>query len=308
MTKLEGIYPILNTAFWEDGSLDLKSQVSLVQYLLEAGAHGLGLFGNAGEGYTLTRQERRNLLALVHKEINGRVPLVVSSGHTGTDAAVELSREAEGLGASALMVLPPYYMRTDADGLMHYFDAISKAVNISIMVQDAPLMTQVVMPPALLARMVREIEHVEYVKVEAPPTAPKVTETLNATDHIVLFGGLNGQFMIEEIERGARGTMPGSDMIPHFVEIWNHLQAGNRAAAWQTFVHILPLIRFELQPGLGVSAMKHNLVARGVIKSAQVRHPTSSLDDAGVAELESLRNWIDRGSVPESVRPTARSS
>ena len=51
MTKLEGVYPILNTTFHEDGSLDLESQASLVQYLLEAGAQGLGLFGNAAEGY-----------------------------------------------------------------------------------------------------------------------------------------------------------------------------------------------------------------------------------------------------------------
>jgi len=55
---------------------------------------------------------------------------VVSSGHTGTDAAVELSREAEALGADALMVLPPYFLKTDGDGLMFYFDAISRAINI----------------------------------------------------------------------------------------------------------------------------------------------------------------------------------
>lgn len=63
---------------------------------------------------------------------------------------------------------------------MFYFDAISRAVNIPIMVQDAPLMTQVAMPPALLARMAREIEHVRYAKVEAPPTAPKVSAVIKA--------------------------------------------------------------------------------------------------------------------------------
>ena len=123
------------------------------------------------KGYALTGTERSTILKLVVKEVNGRVPLVVSSGHTGTDAAVELSKEAEALGADALMVMPPYFLRTDADGLMYYFDAISRAVHIPIMVQDAPLMTQVAMPAALLARMGREIENVKYAKVEAPPTA-----------------------------------------------------------------------------------------------------------------------------------------
>jgi len=293
MAKLEGIYPILNTTFHEDGSLDLTSQTRLVHHLLESGAHGLGLFGNASEGYALTTAERVELLKLIVKEVNGRVPLVASSGHTATVTAVELSKEAEGLGANALMVLPPYFLKTDGDGLLYYYDAISKAVNIPIMVQDGPLMTQVAMPAALLARMAKEIEHVEYVKVEAPPTAPKVTALLDAgAGKVVAFGGLNCQFMLEEIARGARGMMPGSDMIPEFVEIWRRTEAGDQKGAWQLFTRILPLARFELQPGMGVSAMKNNLKAAGIIESAKVRHPTAELNAQSLAELEFLRNWI----------------
>ncbi len=290
MGQLEGVFPILNTTFASDGALDLPSQERLVEHLLEAGAHGLGLFGNASEGYAVTASERTTILELVRKRVNGRIPLVVSSGHTGTDVAVQLSREAADMGASALMVLPPYYMKTDADGLMFYFDAISRAAGIPIMVQDAPLMTQVAMPPALLARMAREIEHVRLVKVEAPPTAPKVSAVVAASD-IVVFGGLNGQFFIEEVERGARGIMPGSDLIPMFVAVWDRLESGDREGAWRIFTSALPLIRFELQPGLGVSAMKHNLAAAGVIRSARVRHPTAALDARSVAELDFLRHW-----------------
>ena len=72
------------------------------------------------------------------------------------------------------------------------------------------------MPAALLARMAREIENVQYAKVEAPPTAAKVSAVVKAGG-IVVFGGLNGNFFIEEYHRGARGMMPGSDMIGYFV-------------------------------------------------------------------------------------------
>ena len=289
--KLQGVFPILATTFHEDGSLDLNSQARLVEHLLASGAHGLGLFGNAGEGYALDAEERRRILGLVRREVNGRAPLVVSTGATGTDVAVRQSREAQDAGADALMVLPPYLLKPDGDGIMYYFEAISQAVTIPIMVQDAPLLTQVTMPAALLARMAREIEGITYAKVEAPPTAPKVSAVLQqAGGQLTVFGGLNGQFLIEEVQRGARGTMPASDLTAQFVDVWNRLEAGDAPCAWQIFARMLPLIRFELQPGMGVSAVKHNLVARGVIRNARVRHPTVSLDGESLRELEVLRH------------------
>lgn len=286
----EGVYPIVNTTFREDGSIDLESQRRLVRFLLDAGAHGLGLFGNASEGYTLSGDERREILRAVVREVDGRVPVIASSGHTGTDLAVALSREAEAGGADGLMVLPPHFMKPDADGVFHYFRAISDAVGIPVMVQDAPLMSGVPIGAPLIARMARELEQVRYVKVEAPPTAPKISAILDNNDAPpVLFGGLNGQFLIEELDRGAVGTMPGSDLTAAFVAMWDLWKAGDRAGARREFARYLPLIRYELQPGLGVSVMKHNLLAAGVIASARVRHPTRSLDAAGLREIEELR-------------------
>jgi 4-hydroxy-tetrahydrodipicolinate synthase len=295
MRTFEGVYPILATTFDTGGRLDLNSQLRLVEYLIEQGAHGLGLFGNASEGYALTGEERRTLHREIAKAVNGLVPLIVSSGHTSTHGAVELSKEAEDLGADALMVLPPYLLKTDGDGLIHYFGEIGRAVTIPIMVQDAPLMTQVAMPAPLLARMAREIEGVRLAKVEAPPTAPKTSDVIRlAGESLTVFGGLNGQFFIEEVERGARGTMPGSDMTGVYRAIWDAIPK-NRELAWEIFTRALPLMRFELQPGMGVSAMKHNLVAAGIIESATVRHPTVSLGSESVRELEFLRDWVARG-------------
>jgi len=292
---LEGVYPIANTPFLDNGAVDFNSQEKLIDFLLAEGAHGLGLFGNASEGYTLSSEERIALMKQIAKRVNGRVPLVASSGHTGTDAAVALSKEMEDLGADCLMVLPPYFLKTDGDGLMHYFDAISKAVKIPIMVQDAPLMTTVAMPAPLLARMAREIENVRYVKVEAPPTAPKISALKKlAGDSLTLFGGLNCQFFIEEHLRGARGQMPGSDRTRDLVKIWNLLESGSIDDAWQLFIRNLPLLRFQLQPGLGVSAQKHSLLHAGIIASARVRHPTASLEPESVAELNHLRALAEK--------------
>lgn len=294
MTGIRGIVPIVNTPFHDDGTLDLASQRRLVRFLVESGAHALGLFGNASEGYTLTEEERRILLRVIVKEVDGRVPLVVSSGHTGTDAAVWLSKEAQDAGAAALMVLPPYYMKTDGDGLLFYFDAISKAVSIPIMVQDAPAMTGVTMSPELLARLGREVEHVKLVKVEAPPTAGKIARLHALADgSLELLGGLNGHFLLEELERGAVGTMPGCDMTDAFLRVWQLWTDGDREAAWREFDRMLPLIRYELQPGMGVAVMKRNLCDAGIIASARVRHPTRTLDAMDIADVRRLRQPLE---------------
>jgi len=289
----QGVYPILATPFTDDGRIDVPSQLRLVDHLLAQGAHGLGAFGNAGEGYALLPDEKRDLLEAVVKHVDQRVPVIVGVGATGTEVAVAACLQAESQGADGLMVLPPYYLRPDGDGVRRFFSAISDAVSIPIMIQDAPLLSQVPLPPALLASMAKEIEHVRYAKVEAPPTAPKVTKTLEAAgDSLIAFGGLNGQFLIEEVQRGARGTMPASDMTELYVAIWNALETGDEAEAWSVFRRAVPLMRFELQPGLGVSAIKHNLVERGVIQSARVREPTKTLDAHGLQELETLRNLV----------------
>ena len=296
----EGVIPILITPFKDDGKIDVAGQLRVVDHLCGQGARaGFGAFGNAGEGYALLPSEKRQLLDAIVRHLDGRAPVITGVGATGTDAAVEACKEAEDLGTAGLMVLPPYYLRPDADGLMFFYSAISDAVGIPIMVQDAPLLSQIGMPPALLARMAREIEHVNYAKVEAPPTAPKITKTLEIADGMLtLLGGLNGQFMIEEWQRGSRGIMPGSDLVSVFCSIWSALEHGELESAWSVFQRALPLIRYELQPGLGVSAMKHNLVHAGVLKNAVVRHPTRSLDESGLRELEALRSLVGTNGQP----------
>ncbi|HMV50617.1 MAG TPA: dihydrodipicolinate synthase family protein [Blastocatellia bacterium] len=289
MTIYEGIFPIALTAFDEHGEVDEHSQLSLINHLIDCGVHGIAIFGNASEGYALGEAEKARLMSLIIKEVRRRVPVFVSTGHTGTHVAVQLSKTAEAAGADGLMILPPYFLKPSAEDLFGYYKAISDAVSIPIMIQDAPLLTGVNIGAAQMARMAKECANVKLTKVEAPPTALKVTEVKQACgDSLVIFGGLNGHFFLEELQRGARGTMPGSDMMPMFVRVWNLYAAGKLKEARAEFNRYLPLIRFELQPGLGVSAMKHNLKAAGVIKHTTVRPPTRSLDGLAVEELQQI--------------------
>jgi dihydrodipicolinate synthase/N-acetylneuraminate lyase len=94
------------------------------------------------------------------------------------------------------------------------------------------------------------------------------------------------------IRPGCACIMPGADMTSLYVAAWALLERGDTLGAWRIFSCMLPLIRFELQPGMGVSAIKHNLKALGIIRSTRVGHPAVSLDAEGLRELETLRNLI----------------
>ena len=291
MNNYEGIFPIALTTFNEQYEIDEQSQLALINYLIDCGVHGIAILGNASEGYALSESEKARLMPLIIKEVRKRVPVFVSTGHTGTHVAVQISKAAEDAGADGLMILPPYFLKPSAEDLFGYYKAISDAVSISIMIQDAPLLTGINIGAAQMARMAKECANVKLTKVEAPPTAMKVTEVKQAVgDTMTIFGGLNGHFFLEELQRGARGTMPGSDMMPMFVQVWNLYEAGKYKEARAAFNRHLPLIRFELQPGLGVSAMKHNLKDLGIIKHTTVRPPTRSLDGIAVEELQQIMN------------------
>lgn len=292
----QGIFPIALTTFDAHYEVDEQSQLALINYLIECGVHGIAIFGNASEGYALSEAEKGRLMPLIIKEVRKRVPVFVSTGHTGTHVAVQISKAAEEAGADGLMILPPYFLKPSADDLFGYYKAISDAVSIPIMIQDAPLLTGVNISAAQMARLAKECANVRYTKVEAPPTSLKVSEVKQAAgDSLTIFGGLNGHFFLEELQRGARGTMPGSDLMPMFVKVWELFQAGKYKEARAEFNRHLPLIRFELQPGLGVSAMKHNLKAAGIIKHTTVRPPTRALDGLGIEELRQLTEDLRLG-------------
>lgn len=278
--KLEGIYPILATPFTNTGEVDEESLRELVRFQLHAKVDGIALFGMASEMYTLLDEERARIADIVADEVKGRVPLVFGSGHTGTEGAVHLSKQAEKAGADALMVLPPYMAKPDGKRLYDYFAAIARAVQIPIMIQDAPNASGVNMPVALMVKLAKEFDNIRYVKAEAPPTSIKTTEILDQAEGLLtVFGGINGLYFYEELGRGAVGTMPACEFPDAFVAIYQAFKAGDLDTARRTFYRYLPFMRIGTIPGYAMAVHKEVLKAGGVIQSAYVRNPNAPIDD-----------------------------
>jgi 4-hydroxy-tetrahydrodipicolinate synthase len=290
--SLAGVLPILVTPFDDDGRLDEESLRNLAEFFIARGCHGLTVLGIAGEVHKLSDAERQRVIEVVVDQARGRVPVVAGTGHSGFEVAVELSRAAEAAGADALLVMPPYVIRPDADGIYEYYQAVAQAVSIPIVVQDEPLTTGVNMPAALIARL-GEIPGVDYAKVEATPTPPKFTAIRKLSDdRLGLFGGLGGLYFYEELCRGARGIMTGFGFPEVLVEIYNRFQTGDRDGAEEVFYRYLPLIKFEAQPGIGLAIRKEILRRRGVIRSARLRRPAQLPDPETFRELDRLLGRI----------------
>ncbi|MEU4408475.1 dihydrodipicolinate synthase family protein [Streptosporangium sp. NPDC023963] len=282
---VQGLVPILATPFLPDGSLDRRSLRRLVEFQLTARVDGVAVFGMASEGFALTAAERRTILADVAEVTGGQVPLVAGVNGTSTVTALEQAREAADGGADALMVLPPFMVKPGPDQLVDFYAALG-GVGVEVMVQDAPGVTGVAMSPSLVVEL-SKLPGVTSVKIESPPTVPKVGAVVAALgdEGFAVLGGMNGQFVLDEYARGAVGTMPACefpDLLAPILADWN---AGRHAAAREAFARLLPLVVHGLQQGIAWAVHKEVLVRRGIIDHAIVRSPAKPLDAAGIALL-----------------------
>ena len=292
MIAWAGIFHILATPFREDGALDTTGYPRLIESVLSTGVNGLTILGIAGEAHRLTDEERRRVVETVVKETRGRVPVAVGVSASGTHLATAFARMARDHGADALMVAPPTGLK-NLDAVAEHYRIVAAATGLPIVLQDEPVTTQVNMPAPFIAQVCAEIAQIQAVKLEEPPTLPKITR-LRALfgDRVAIFGGLGGVYFFEELSRGADGAMTGFPYPEALRAIREHFVAGRRDEARALFYRWLPLIRYESQPGAtpgtAVGIRKEILRRRGWIASALVRPPAPALDAATQTELDEL--------------------
>ena len=302
--RIKGICPILPTPFHEDGSVDIESLKNLVHFMLEARVHGIALFGNASEAFALTQSEKERIAEVVVREPAGRVPLIFGAGGTGIACAIESCLWAQSCGADILMIMPPHMIKPDQQRLYEYYAAIAKAVEIPIMLQDAPGACGVPIPVDIVARLYREFDTIQYVKEEAPPTFMKMQKILEATGgEITVFGGLNGASFYEEMCYGAVGSMPAGEFPDALIRIYELFVSGDRDSAREEYRRYLPFMKIGTTAG-GVAMSIHKAVLKkgGVILSDRVRNPyvqaDEKLQELAFDTLEGLDllalHWRDR--------------
>jgi len=295
----QGVYVIAPTPFHPDGRIDEASTDRMTEFFLGVGAEGMTILGVLGEAPKLDQAEA---LAFSRRVVQraGRAPVIVGVSAPGFAAMRGLARGAMDAGAAGVMIAPPPSLRTD-DAVVTYYHQAIEAIgeDIPFVLQDYPQLFQVQMTPGVIRRIIQDLPSCVMLKHEDYPGLEKISalrrfETEGTLRRVAILCGNGGMFLDFEMERGADGAMTGYAFPDMLVELVRLAKAGERDRAHELFDAHLPLLRYELQPGVGLAARKYVLMRRGVIASDAQRRPAGALTAAARAEVEYLLSRLAR--------------
>ncbi|MCA3180915.1 MAG: dihydrodipicolinate synthase family protein [Burkholderiaceae bacterium] len=289
--RYRGVFPVVPTTFTETGELDLTSQKRCVDFMIDAGSDGLCILANYSEQFALADDERGTLTREILDHVDGRVPVIVTTTHYSARVCAARSRRAQEQGAAMVMVMPPYHgatIRVAETGVEAFLRTLSDAIDIPIMVQDAPVSGTPLSAP-FLARLAREVANVAYFKIEVPGTAAKLRELIRLGGAAVEgpWDGEEGITLAADLDAGATGTMTGGGYPDAFRAILDDWFAGRRAEARAEYARWLPLINHENRQ-CGLLAAKALMREGGVIACDAPRAPFPPLAPearAGLLEI-----------------------
>lgn len=277
---LDGIVPILQTPFGEDGVPDAESLRRLVDHVLQAGAVGVIYPAVASEVHKLAPEERRDLVEVVLNEVAGRVPIIVGVSAGNTADSVAFARHARARGAAGVLAQVPEAVAADGDQVREYFRTLARSVDVILMIQDLDWRGPG-MEISLICDLFEELPTFRCIKVETVPAGPKYSRILAATmGRLHVSGGWAVTQMLEGLERGIHAFMPEGSMVAIYRTIMARYTSGDRDGAQRLFERLLPVLAFANQHiDVSIQFFKRVLVARGIFRTKVVREPTLHLDD-----------------------------
>jgi len=288
MVTLSGVLPILPTIFTANGAIDEAGTRRVLEYIVDAGAEGVVFPGLASEYDTLSSEERLHLTRLIGEWVGGRIPFVVGASAAGTTDAVSYAAAGAAAGAEAAMILTPKAFVDDAASMADFFRDAHSGSGIAIMVQNAPAPMGIGLSLEKVAELARAVDGIRYIKEEAPPSGQRITRLTKLAGNTLdaVFGGAGARFVIDELMRGAEGTMPACEITELHVAMFNHFREGNETGARDLFERTLPLL--NMQAIFRWRLTKAVLRRRGLIDSVHVRAAGPELDRYDRSELETL--------------------
>jgi 4-hydroxy-tetrahydrodipicolinate synthase len=290
--KFEGVYTALVTPFNKDGSIDEKALKDLVEFQIAEGITGLLPMGTTGESPTVTHEENLEVIKMVIDQAGGRVPIIAGTGSNSTAEAVDMTKRAKDLGASASLQVTPYYNKPNQEGLYRHFTTIADSVDLPIMVYNIP------------GRTGRNIEIDTMMKMAVHPNISAVKEASGDFQQImetidrkpegftVLSGDDNLAFPITAL--GGSGVVSvASNIIPRRIaEMIADALRGNIAGARKEHYRHMPLFKALLKLDTNPIPIKYALASKKMIQEFY-RLPMCPLDKDKKKEFKKILSSLD---------------
>jgi 4-hydroxy-tetrahydrodipicolinate synthase len=286
---IRGAITPLVTPFHPDGSLDTRTIGRLVDWQLAQGSHGISVGGSTGEPTSQTVAERIEVMRATAKAIAGRVPFLPGTGTARLDETLELTAEAQRLGAEAALVVAPYYARPTQQGLYDWYAAIAREFeDLPIIVYNVPVRSAVDIAPATVGRLrrafpnivgiketTRDFEHVSYVLAEC------------GADFIALSGIELLCYPMLALGGAGHLSCAGNFAPRPVAELYDAFAAGDHERARELHFELHPLVEAAFIETNPVPA-KWIMERLGVLPSAHAREPLAPLSDASAQRIVEL--------------------
>ena len=283
-----GSFPALVTPF-KDGALDLVALKRLVEWHIEQGSHGLVPVGTTGESPTVSHDEHRQVIEEVIRAVNGRIPVIAGAGSNNTAEGIGLIRHAEKVGATAALVVTPYYNKPTQAGLIAHFTALHDCCSLPIIIYNIPGRSVVDMSPetmGVLAKLPRIVGvkdatgKIERVSMQRATCGPDFIQ-LSGEDATALGFNAHG---------GVGCISVTANVAPKLcAEFQTATLAGDYAKALEYQDKLMPLHEaIFIEPGL-VGA-KYGLSLLGLCLE-EVRLPLVTLTDGTKAKIKAAMQF-----------------
>lgn len=287
--NIEGIIPALITPFHADYSINYTALKQLVNHLIARGVGGFYVCGSTAECFLLTEEERKKVLETVTKEVNGRVPVIAHIGDIGTEKSVDLAKHAESCGVSAISSTPPFYFKFNMEEIAGYYSALSKAVDLPLIIYSIPAFSGVEITADNLSVLLnacnaKGLKYTSYNLFELESISRKYPE-------LKLFNG-HDELYCNALPIGISGAIGSTfNLMPRrYMQIRDQYLKGDVAAAAQGQREVNAIIDVLIKTGVN-PGIKYLLTKYG-IPCGESRPPFSLLQEDQKALLDGIYNEV----------------
>lgn len=243
----QGVFPAITTQLHQDQSLDLDGTARHIEALLDSGVNGLIVCGSLGENQALDPSEKRAVVELAVKTVNGRVPVLSGVAESSTSLAVRYVQDVEKLGADGVMLMPPMcYKGGDAREVLTHFRTVARQGGLPIMIYNNPLSYANDITPALFAELADEKRFVALK--ESSGDTRRITDLHNLVgDRYALFVGVDN-LALEAAVLGIDGWVAGSGIaFPRENQyFWELTRTGRWDEAREMYRWFTPLLHLDV--------------------------------------------------------------